>query len=54
MLTKKQWTLRFLIYSVGLMVLALGTVVVMVLTGRVVYVFNRLFRRRLIRLAGLD
>ena len=32
----------------------LGTVVVMVLTGRVVYVFNRLFRRRLIRLAGLD
>ena len=24
MLTKKQWTLRFLIYSVGLMILALG------------------------------
>ena len=30
----------------------LGTVVVMVFTGRVVYVFNRFFRKRLVQLAG--
>ena len=43
-----------LVFTGRLTSVGLGTVVVMVLTGRVVYVFNRLFRRRLIRLAGLD
>ena len=32
----------------------LGTVVVMIFTGRVVYVFNRFFRNRLVQLAGLN
>lgn len=43
-----------LIFTDRLSSVGLGTVVVMVLTGRVVYVFNRLFRRRLRRLAGLE
>ena len=43
-----------LVFTGRLTSVGLGTVVVMVLTGRVVYVFNRLFRRRLIHLAGLD
>lgn len=43
-----------LVFTGSLTSVGLGTVVVMVLTGRVVYVFNRLFRRRLIKMAGLE
>ena len=43
-----------LVFTGRLSSVGLGTVVVMVLTGRVVYAFNRLFRRRLKRLAGLE
>ena len=43
-----------LVFTGRLSSVGLGTVVVMVLTGRVVYAFNRLFRRRLRRLAGLE
>ena len=43
-----------LVFTGHLTSVGLGTVVVMVLTGRVGFVFNRLLSRRLIRLSGLD
>ena len=43
-----------LMFTGRLSSVGLSTVVVMVLIGRVVYAFNRLFRRRLRRLTGLE
>jgi uncharacterized membrane protein YczE len=40
--------------SGGLVSVGLGTVAAMILTGRFVYLFNRLFRQRILRLAGLS
>ena len=42
-----------LVFTGRLSSVGIGTFIVMVFTGRVVYVFNRFFRKKLVKLAGL-
>ena len=43
-----------LVFTGRLSSVGIGTFIVMVFTGRVVYVFNRFFRKKLVKLAGLE